>query len=193
MKKVFLKGICFAVMVSFMLCGCGEKQQKEKEDTKVTHEQKEKGKYEGKYIMRNLPTRDEEIKKFLEEMGEKPDVEGDKWLEDGLSHEDLGIKSEVLCIEIKDNGSVNVCIGGFAAYHGELVKEGEKVYIKLESPYFDGFTDKILLGEKEVDGNNYLTFEISGINEFVSEGLPLGGLWFSDYFDERWRCILKFW
>ena len=92
-------------------------------------------------------------------MGEKPDVEDEKLLEDGLSHEDLGIKSEVLCLEIKDDDNVNVCIGGFAAHRAKLVREAGKVYIKLESPYFNGFTDKILLGEKEVNGKNYLTFE----------------------------------
>lgn len=140
MKRLGL--LCLAVVASLGLCGCENKLQVPNETTKVTDVQNKKTEYVGKYVMRRpLDGEDEELP------------------EDSLSHEDLGIKSEVLCIEIKDNNDVNVCIGGFAAHKAKLVKEDGEKYIKLESPYLDGFTDKILLGEKEVDGKNYLTFE----------------------------------
>ena len=159
MKRLRL--VCLAVIMSLCLCGCVKQVKNPDETTKVTDIQNEQIKYLGKYSMVDMPIdiQDEELKEVFESMKTQRDIEAEKLKEDGLSCEDLGIKSGLLCIEIKDNDDVNVCIGGFAAEKAKLERDDNNKYIKLETPYFNGFTDKILLGEKQVDGKNYLTFE----------------------------------
>jgi len=65
---------------------------------------------------------------------------------------------------------------------------GTQVFITTHQPYFvDSLEpDEVWLLQKGEDGFSKIhrvsDYEI--VKNMVSEGLPLGGLWYSDYFDE---------
>ena len=73
--------------------------------------------------------------------------------------------------------------------HATGHKGGSQVFITTHQPYFvDALAPKeVWILEKGEDGFSKMrrASEDSLINNLVEEGLPLGGLWYSDYLDPR--------
>ncbi len=73
--------------------------------------------------------------------------------------------------------------------HAESGKSGSQVFVTTHQPYFvDALEpEEVWVLEKGEDGFSTIrrASENPLINNLVSEGLPLGGLWYSDYLDKR--------
>jgi predicted ATPase len=96
-----------------------------------------------------------------------------------------------LCIEEPENGLYHKLLETLAQEFREhaLRKSGSQVFITTHQPYFvDAFEpEEVWILEKGNDG--FATIKRASedpiIKSLVSEGLPLGGLWYSDYLDGR--------
>lgn len=169
MKKMI--AVCLATLLATSLGGCAKNQVITDDipsPTPTVNEQEKeplkRSGYVGKYSMvgSEFYYGDDEFQEQIDEINKEFSgyIERKKIREvGGLSFDDIEIKSELLCIEIKENQDVNVCVGQFGAQKAKLEKEEDKTYIKLENAFLTGYGDKILLGEADIEGKHYLTFE----------------------------------
>ncbi len=108
---------------------------------------------------------------------------------------DLSIKypgPPFLCIEEPENGLYHKLLESLAREfreHATGRKEGSQVFITTHQPYFaDALTpEEVWILDKGPDGFSRIhrASESEIVKNMVSEGLPLGGLWYSDYLDAR--------
>ena len=97
-----------------------------------------------------------------------------------------------LCIEEPENGLYHKLLETLAIEfreHATGQKGGSQVFVTTHQPYFvDALKpEEVWVLEKGEDGFAKIrrASEDPLINNLVSEGLPLGGLWYSDYLDAR--------
>lgn len=97
-----------------------------------------------------------------------------------------------LCIEEPENGLYHKLLETLATEfreHATGRKGGSQVFITTHQPYFvDAFEpEEVWVLEKGKDGfsNIRRASEDLTVKNLVKEGLPLGGLWYSDYLDAR--------
>ena len=97
-----------------------------------------------------------------------------------------------ICIEEPENGLYHKLLETLAQefrVHATGRKGGSQVFITTHQPYFvDGLSpEEVWILEKGEDG--FSTVKRASADEtvrnMVAEGLPLGGLWYSDYLDAR--------
>jgi predicted ATPase len=98
----------------------------------------------------------------------------------------------LLCVEEPENGLYHKLLDALAQEfrgHATGKKGGSQIFITTHQPYFVD-----ALSPKEVwilskDGNGFCSVrrasDDSTVANMVAEGLPLGGLWYSDYLDAR--------
>ena len=97
-----------------------------------------------------------------------------------------------LCIEEPENGLYHKLLESLAAEfreHATGRKGGSQVFITTHQPYFvDALEPKeVWVLEKGEDGFSKIrrASDDELVKNMVAEGLPLGGLWYSDYLDAR--------
>ncbi len=97
-----------------------------------------------------------------------------------------------LCIEEPENGLYHKLLETLAHEFREHASEqgsGSQVFITTHQPYFVNALDpkEVWILEKGVDGFSTIrrASDDPVVNNMVAEGLPLGGLWYSDYLDAR--------
>ncbi|BAY21201.1 hypothetical protein NIES2100_09510 [Calothrix sp. NIES-2100] len=97
-----------------------------------------------------------------------------------------------LCIEEPENGLYHKLLETLAREfreHATNQKGGSQVFVTTHQPYFvDALEpEEVWVLEKGEDGFAKIkrASEDPLINNLVAEGLPLGGLWYSDYLDAR--------
>ena len=97
-----------------------------------------------------------------------------------------------LCIEEPENGLYHKLLERLAQEfrtHATGQVGGSQVFVTTHQPYFvDALEpDEVWILEKDVDGFAKLrrASDAEIVNNLVAEGLPLGGLWYSDYLDAR--------
>jgi len=97
-----------------------------------------------------------------------------------------------LCIEEPENGLYHKLLESLAKEfreHATGRKGGSQVFITTHQPYFvDALEpEEVWILEKGKDGFSTIwrASEDSMVKNLVKEGLPLGGLWYSDYLDAR--------
>ncbi|MEG3907516.1 AAA family ATPase [Microcoleus sp. w2-18bC1] len=97
-----------------------------------------------------------------------------------------------LCIEEPENGLYHKLLETLAQEfreHAKARRSRSQVFVTTHQPYFvDALEpEEVWVLEKGEDGFSTIrrASEDSLINNLVSEGLPLGGLWYSDYLDKR--------
>ena len=96
-----------------------------------------------------------------------------------------------LCIEEPENGLYHKLLETLANEFREHAdaRGGSQVFITTHQPYFVNALepDEVWILEKGADGFSTIrrASDDSIVNNMVAEGLPLGGLWYSDYLDAR--------
>lgn len=97
-----------------------------------------------------------------------------------------------LCIEEPENGLYHKLLETLATEfreHATGHKGGSQVFITTHQPYFVNALEpkEVWILEKGEDGFSKIrrASEDPLVNDLVAEGLPLGGLWYSDYLDSR--------
>ena len=96
-----------------------------------------------------------------------------------------------LCIKEPENSLYHKLLETLANEFREHadVPGGSQVFITTHQPYFVNALDpdEVWILEKGADGFSTIrrASDDPVVNNMVAEGLPLGGLWYSDYFDER--------
>ena len=97
-----------------------------------------------------------------------------------------------LCIEEPENGLYHKLLESLAhefREHATGRKGGSQVFITTHQPYFvDALEpEEVWILEKGQDGFSAIrrASDDSTVKNLVAEGLPLGGLWYSDYLDAR--------
>ena len=97
-----------------------------------------------------------------------------------------------LCIEEPENGLYHKLLETLATEfreHATGHRGGSQVFITTHQPYFVDALDpkEVWILEKGEDGFSRIrrASEDILVNNLVEEGLPLGGLWYSDYLDPR--------
>ncbi len=95
-----------------------------------------------------------------------------------------------LCIEKPENGIYHKLLETLVQeFREHAIKGGSQVFVTTHQPYFvDALEpEEVWLLEKGEDGFSTIkrASENPLIKNLVSEGLPLGGLWYSDYLDGR--------
>jgi predicted ATPase len=97
-----------------------------------------------------------------------------------------------LCIEEPENGLYHKLLESLAwefRDHATGRKGGSQVFITTHQPYFvDALEpDEVWILEKSLDGFSVIrrASDDEIVKNMVAEGLPLGGLWYSDYLDAR--------
>jgi predicted ATPase len=97
-----------------------------------------------------------------------------------------------LCIEEPENGLYHKLLETLVRElrdHAERRKGGSQVFVTTHQPYLvDALNpEEVWVLEKESDGfaNIRRASEDDVVQNMVEEGLPLGGLWYSDYLDSR--------
>lgn len=97
-----------------------------------------------------------------------------------------------LCIEEPENGLYHKLLEILAdefRQHARGTKGGSQVFVTTHQPYFVDALDPTEVWILEKGGDGFSTIhranEESIVNNLVAEGLPLGGLWYSDYLDPR--------
>lgn len=97
-----------------------------------------------------------------------------------------------LCIEEPENGLYHKLLESLAREfraHATGQKGGSQVFITTHQPYFvDAFEpDEVWILEKGTKGFSSIrrASDDELVSNMVKEGLPLGGLWYSDYLDAR--------
>lgn len=97
-----------------------------------------------------------------------------------------------LCIEEPENGLYHKLLESLAyefREHATGRKGGSQVFITTHQPYFvDAFEpEEVWILKKGKDGFATIrrASENTIVKNMVEQGLPLGGLWYSDYLDER--------
>ncbi len=97
-----------------------------------------------------------------------------------------------LCIEEPENGLYHKLMESLAEEfrsHATGQKGSSQIFITTHQPYFvDALSpEEVWILEKGEDGFSTIkrVSDIDIVNNMVNEGLPLGGLWYSDYLDAR--------
>ena len=96
-----------------------------------------------------------------------------------------------LCIEEPENGLYHKLLETLANEFREhaSTRSGSQVFITTHQPYLVDALEpqEVWILEKGEDGFSTIrrASDISIVNNMVEEGLPLGGLWYSDYLDAR--------
>ena len=97
-----------------------------------------------------------------------------------------------ICIEEPENGLYHKLLETLATEfreHATGHKGGSQVFITTHQPYFVNALEpkEVWILEKGEDGFSKIrrASEDPLVNDLVEEGLPLGGLWYSDYLDPR--------
>ena len=97
-----------------------------------------------------------------------------------------------LCIEEPENGLYHKLLETLAREfrdHASGEKDGSQVFITTHQPYFVDALEpsEVWILEKGADGFSTIRRASDDpiVNNMVAEGLPLGGLWYSDYLDAR--------
>lgn len=97
-----------------------------------------------------------------------------------------------LCIEEPENGLYHKLLESLAEEfrsHATGQKGSSQIFITTHQPYFvDALSpEEVWILEKGEDGfsNVKRVSDIDLVENMVKEGLPLGGLWYSDYLDAR--------
>jgi predicted ATPase len=97
-----------------------------------------------------------------------------------------------VCIEEPENGLYHKLLGALAdefRTHATGRKGGSQIFVTTHQPYFvDALSpNETWILEKSDDGFSTIrrVSENKLVTDMVDEGLPLGGLWFSDYLDKR--------
>ncbi len=96
-----------------------------------------------------------------------------------------------LCIEEPENGLYHKLLEALANEFREHAsrRKGSQVFVTTHQPYFvDSLTpEEVWILEKGVDGFSMIrrASDVPIVNSMVEEGLPLGGLWYSEYLDAR--------
>ncbi len=95
-----------------------------------------------------------------------------------------------ICVEEPENGLYHKLLETLAAEfrsHATGRKGGSQIFITTHQPYFvDALEpDEVWILEKKEDGFSTIrrASDDALVNNMVAEGLPLGGLWYSDYLD----------
>jgi predicted ATPase len=97
-----------------------------------------------------------------------------------------------LCIEEPENGLYHKLLEALATEfreHATGQKGGAQIFITTHQPYFVDALDpeEVWVLEKGADGFALIrrASDDETVRNMVAEGLPLGGLWYSDYLDAR--------
>lgn len=97
-----------------------------------------------------------------------------------------------ICIEEPENGLYHKLLETLAAefrFHATGRKGGTQLFITTHQPYFvDALDpDEVWILDKGADGFSTIrrASDDELVKNMVAEGLPLGGLWYSDYLDAR--------
>ena len=97
-----------------------------------------------------------------------------------------------LCIEEPENGLYHKLLESLANQfreHASRPRGGSQVFITTHQPYFVDSLDpkEVWILEKGEDGFSTIRRASDDpiVNNMAAEGLPLGGLWYSDYLDAR--------
>jgi len=97
-----------------------------------------------------------------------------------------------LCIEEPENGLYHKLLETLATEfrrHATGQKGGSQIFITTHQPYFvDSLSpEEVWVLEKGDDGFSTIrrASDDDTVRNMVAEGLPLGGLWYSDYLDAR--------
>lgn len=95
-----------------------------------------------------------------------------------------------ICIEEPENGLYHQLLDVLAREfrsHAGGKKNDPQVFVTTHQPYFvDALSPKeVWILEKQASGFSSVkrASDVPGVSELVEEGLPLGGLWYSDYLD----------
>lgn len=97
-----------------------------------------------------------------------------------------------ICIEEPENGLYHKLLEALAQEfrtHATGKKNAPQVFVTTHQPYFvDALSpEEVWILEKGTDGYSAIrrASELEVVRNLVAEGLPLGGLWYSDYLDAR--------
>jgi predicted ATPase len=97
-----------------------------------------------------------------------------------------------LCVEEPENGLYHKLLETLAKElreHATGRKSGSQVFVTTHQPYFvDALSpEEVWILEKAADGFAVIrrASDDATVDNMVKEGLPLGGLWYSDYLDAR--------
>jgi len=97
-----------------------------------------------------------------------------------------------LCVEEPENGLYHKLLEALAKEfreHATGQKSGSQVFVTTHQPYFvDALSpEEVWILEKGADGFSVIRRANDDVivENMVQEGLPLGGLWYSDYLDAR--------
>lgn len=97
-----------------------------------------------------------------------------------------------ICIEEPENGLYHKLLEALAREfraHATGKKGAPQIFVTTHQPYFvDALTpQEVWILEKGTNGDSSLrrAADIEIVRNLVDEGLPLGGLWYSDYLDSR--------
>jgi len=100
--------------------------------------------------------------------------------------------SSFLCIEEPENGLYHKLLESLANQfreHASQRRGGSQVFITTHQPYFVNSLDPEEVWILEKGENGFSTIRRASddpiVTNMVAEGLPLGGLWYSDYLDAR--------
>lgn len=97
-----------------------------------------------------------------------------------------------ICIEEPENGLYHKLLEALAEefrVHATGKKNAPQIFVTTHQPYFvDALSaEEVWILEKGVDGYSTArrVSELEVVKNLMAEGLPLGGLWYSDYLDAR--------
>lgn len=97
-----------------------------------------------------------------------------------------------ICIEEPENGLYHKLLEALAQDFREKAtgkKNAPQIFVTTHQPYFvDALSpEEVWILEKNTDGYSTIrrASEIELVKNLAAEGLPLGGLWYSDYLDAR--------
>lgn len=97
-----------------------------------------------------------------------------------------------ICIEEPENGLYHKLLETLAREfreHATGKKDGSQIFITTHQPYFVDalLPDEVWILEKQKNGFSKISrvSEMQLVNSLVSEDIPLGGLWYSDYLDSK--------
>lgn len=97
-----------------------------------------------------------------------------------------------ICIEEPENGLYHKLLETLAQefrLHATGKKNAPQIFVTTHQPYFvDALApEEVWILEKGTDGYSTVrrVSELEAVKNLVNEGLPLGGLWYSDYLDAR--------
>ena len=97
-----------------------------------------------------------------------------------------------ICIEEPENGLYHKLLETLAnefRIHATGKKDASQIFVTTHQPYFvDALApEEVWILEKDTDGYSKVrrVSDFADVKNLVSEGLPLGSLWYSDYLDAR--------